>query len=71
MEKQEKIYVIWVEFDDAFSEFLDRKCEELDKSNIVQGIRPPHMTLTFAKHVKKKNWLNIRSYMSKKSLLHL
>ena len=45
----EQTYVIWLEFDDEFTTFLDEKCQELKVNNIASGIRPPHMTLTFVK----------------------
>ena len=45
----EQTYVIWLEFDDEFTTFLDEKCLELNANNIAPGIRPPHMTLTFVK----------------------
>ena len=42
-------YVIWVEFDENTSDFLEKKCKELDDNCIPEGIRPPHMTITFVK----------------------
>ena len=45
----EQTYVIWLEFDDEFTSFLEGKCLELNANNIEPGIRPPHMTLTFVK----------------------
>ena len=42
-------YVIWMEFEDEYTGFLNEKCRELDENNIKPGIRPPHMTLTFFK----------------------
>lgn len=33
----EQTYVIWLEFDDEFTTFLDEKCLELNANNIVQG----------------------------------
>lgn len=40
-------YVIWLEFDDVFTDYLSEKCAELKESHIAPGIRPPHLTLTF------------------------
>lgn len=45
----EETYVIWLEFDDEFTEFLNEKCIELNDNNITPGVRPPHLTLTFVK----------------------
>ena len=45
----EQTYVIWLEFDDEFTAFLDKRCHELKDNNIVPGVRPPHLTLTFVK----------------------
>jgi len=39
----EQTFVIWVEFDDEFGDFLDAKCIELDKHGISAGIRPPDL----------------------------
>ena len=44
-----KTYVIWLEFDEEFTSFLDQKCLELEENQIASWIRPPHMTLTFVK----------------------
>ena len=49
MKDQEIKYAIWVEFDDEFTVFLDKKCKELEEYKIDPAIRPPHMTLTFVK----------------------
>ena len=45
----EQTYVIWLEFDGEFGDYIDAKCIELDNHGIPAGIRPPHLTLTFAK----------------------
>ena len=42
-------YVIWLEFDDIFTEFLDEKCIRLTENNITPGIKPPHLTLAFVR----------------------
>lgn len=42
-------YVIWCEFDNAFQNYLQSRCDSLEMSGIPLGIRPPHLTLTFVK----------------------
>ncbi len=45
----ENEYVIWLEFDEDITNFFNKKCAMLDRYKIKQGVRPPHMTLTFVK----------------------
>lgn len=45
----ENEYVIWLEFDEDATNFFNEKCAILDRYKIKQGVRPPHMTLTFVK----------------------
>ena len=59
-------YVIWLEFDDEFSEFLNEKCNELNEKNIIPGIRPPHLTLTFVRTNDRERLIGVcREYLQK------
>lgn len=57
MSEQENVYVIWAEFDEEFTHFLNDKCKELEKYGIEPGVRPPHMTLTFVKNCDEEKLL--------------
>jgi len=50
MAEQKDNYVIWMEFDDEYMDFLNKKCEELAENEIKQGFKPPHLTLTFVEN---------------------
>lgn len=42
-------YVVWVEFDEESTAFFEEKCRLLDAHSIKPGVRPPHMTISFAR----------------------
>ena len=46
---EEQTYVIWLEFEEAFTNYLNAKCSELEENHISEVIRPPHLTLAFVK----------------------
>lgn len=45
----ENEYVIWLEFDESMTAFLNERCKLLEQHNIEAGIRPPHLTMTFVR----------------------
>lgn len=62
-------YVIWMEFDDEYTEFLNKKCKALDENNIKPGIRPPHLTLTFFKTNDRDKLIEfIKSFVENNSI---
>lgn len=69
MEQQKDNYVIWVEFDDEFMNFLNEKCNELDANGIASGFRPPHLTMTFVEDCDEEKLIQFtKEFFLKKQL---
>jgi len=47
-------YVLWLEFDENTTTFLNSKCEALAEQEIEPGVRPPHLTLSFIRSDNEK-----------------
>lgn len=57
MAEQYDKYVIWVEFNEEYMDFLNKKCEELEENKIEQGFKPPHLTMAFVKNCDEEKLL--------------
>lgn len=70
MAEQKDNYVIWIEFDDEFMNFLNEKCKELDAHGFTPGFRPPHMTMTFVENCDEEKLLQFtKEFFLKKQLV--
>ena len=71
MSEQKDTYVIWIEFNDEYMDFLNKKCEELTENSIEQGFKPPHITMTFVENCDEEKLLEYTEHYFKENTVKL